>query len=76
MNKSDRAPITVEGFLDLSLVVAPNPVDLGAWQGGRGGTEQCAEIDLSGSVNADRVPVVCEPAGTPEGWGLGGYVAG
>jgi hypothetical protein len=64
METVDQAPISVEGFLDLTLRPTPNPIELGAWRGERGSSRRCAEIDLSGSVNADRVAITCTPAGS------------
>lgn len=58
------AQVRVEGYLPLELRPLPNPIELGAWQGERGGSQACAEVDLSGSVNADRVPVRCVAAGS------------
>jgi len=63
MEKSDRRPIVVEGLLELTLRVAPNPLELGSWRGEREATRRCGILDLSGSINADRVPVVCEVEG-------------
>ncbi|MES2644216.1 MAG: vWA domain-containing protein [Myxococcota bacterium] len=74
LDLSARRPVTVEGFLDLTLAVNPNPIDLGQWRGERGGTRRCATLDLSGSKNADRVPITCTPAGF-EGQGEGPLVA-
>ena len=61
MEVTSRRPVVVEGYLDLVLRPSPSPVDLGAWLGERAGGQHCAEIDLSGSTNADRVPVTCTP---------------
>ncbi|MDP2312630.1 MAG: vWA domain-containing protein [Pseudomonadota bacterium] len=63
LDLSARRPVAIEGFLDLTLAVNPNPLDLGRWRGERGGTRRCATLDLSGSTNADRVPVTCTPSG-------------
>lgn len=57
------AQVLVEGFLDLNLQPNPNPIELGTWRGERGETRACAEVDLSASLNADRVPVRCIPDG-------------
>lgn len=61
MEATSRQPVIVEGYLDLVLRPSPSPVDLGSWVGERAGGQHCAEIDLSGSTNADRVPVTCTP---------------
>lgn len=61
MEKSAHQPVIVEGFLPLLLAPHPNPLDLGSWAGERRATRRCAEIDLSGSVGADRVPIDCLP---------------
>ncbi|MCS6899403.1 MAG: hypothetical protein NZX77_06495, partial [Polyangiaceae bacterium] len=53
------ATVRVEGMLDLVLRPNPNPIDLGRWNGARSRTGRCARVDLSGSVNADRVEVIC-----------------
>jgi hypothetical protein len=63
MSTEARKPSTVEGFLDLVLRVSPNPVELGAWQGARGASRRCQELDLTGSLNADRVPLACDVQG-------------
>ena len=65
---SNRQKVVVEGFLDLVLRPTPSPLDLGTWQGDRAGGQRCAEIDLSGSTHADRVPVTCSPNAAPEGF--------
>jgi hypothetical protein len=54
------AATRVEGMLDLVIRPNPNPIDLGRWAGARGKTSRCARVDLSGSVNADRVEVTCK----------------
>jgi hypothetical protein len=66
----DTGHIDVEGFLDLDLRPTPNPIELGSWAGERGSAERCAEIDLSGSRNADQVPVTCTVEGHSDGAGL------
>jgi hypothetical protein len=56
----------VEGLVELDLRISPNPVELGLWRGDRSQTSRCQVLDLSGSRNADRVPVQCEvPPVTP-----------
>jgi hypothetical protein len=70
MEKTARQAIVVEGFLDLALVPSPSQIDLGTWQGDRKETRRCAVIDLSGSTNADRVPVTCVPSGELKDAGL------
>jgi hypothetical protein len=67
MRVADPARVAVEGFLDLTLRPEPDRIDLGAWQGDRRRTQRCQRIDLSRSVNADRVPVVCEAGGYSSG---------
>lgn len=64
MEKKGRQEVAVEGFLPLTLRPSPNPIALGAWTGGRGSREECQVVDLSGSENADRVPVICQPSTT------------
>ena len=57
------SPIAIEGFLPLQLQPTPNPVDLGVWRGERGRSERCETLDLTGNLNADRVPHRCEVEG-------------
>ena len=47
--------VMVEGWLPLSLVAAP--LDFGAWRGDWQPTRSCRTLDLSGSSNADKVPL-------------------
>lgn len=54
------AATRVEGMLDLVLRPNPSPINLGGWRGERGLTSRCARVDLSGSVNADRLEVTCK----------------
>lgn len=69
MELSARRPVAVDGYVD--LVLRPtSPVALGSWDGERGGTERCAEVDLTASTNADRVRVACTPAAAPAGFAL------
>jgi hypothetical protein len=63
MEKVDRKPVRVEGYLELSLRVSPSPLALGTWRGERSGTRRCGVLDLSGSRNADRVPLACTGVG-------------
>ena len=70
LDLSARAPVAVEGFLDLVLHPTPNPIDLGAWEGERGAVERCGQIDLAGSTNAERVRLQCVVAGGPPGYSL------
>jgi hypothetical protein len=67
MEQRAGAQVTVEGFLDLALRVNPALLDLGRWQGERGNSQRCARLDLSGSLNADRVPVTCTAGAAPGG---------
>jgi hypothetical protein len=67
LDKRATAPISVEGFLDLSLQPNPSAVELGAWRGARVASRRCATVDLTGSRNADRVPLTCTAAGAPSG---------
>jgi hypothetical protein len=67
MRSVDRRPVSVEGFVPLDLKPTPNPVELGSWQGDRGETRRCAEVDLAGSPGADRVEVRCTPTGSSDG---------
>lgn len=60
----------VDGALELTLRPAPNPIELGSWTGARLRTERCTRVDLSGSVNADRLEVTCAVA--PSGGSLQG----
>jgi hypothetical protein len=66
----DTGRVDVEGFLDLDLRPTPNPIELGSWAGERGSAERCADIDLSGSRNADQVPVTCAVEGQSDGAGV------
>lgn len=66
MRTVDRKPVSVEGFADLVLQPTPNPIDLGVWDGERGESRRCAEIDLSTSRGADTVALTCTPAGSSD----------
>jgi hypothetical protein len=65
MEKQGSTQIAVGDFLDLTLRPTPNPIELGSWRGERGGTRRCAVVDLSGSTNADKIPIQCAPLGSP-----------
>jgi hypothetical protein len=67
MEQSARRGVQVEGFLDLALVPNPASLDLGDWRGERRETRRCSVVDLSGSTNADRVPIACTARGVVEG---------
>jgi len=70
MEQSARRAVQVEGFLDLALVPNPASLDFGEWRGERSETRRCSVVDLSGSTNADRVPLSCTPQGAVEGGAL------
>lgn len=63
MERSADGSTHVEGAPKLVLQVHPNPLDLGAWQASRSRIERCGELDLSGSVNADKVELACTAQG-------------
>ncbi len=50
-------PFEAEAWLPLSLVVKPTPIDFGTWTGARTESEKCVDLDFTGSVNADKVPL-------------------
>lgn len=56
----------VEGDLAPILIPDPPQVDLGAWQGEWGDTRRCAEIDLSRSIRASGLRVLCRAGGRLE----------
>lgn len=64
LEKRASASIKVEGFFDLTLRPAPQTVALGTWRGERRATRHCGQLDLSSSLNADRVEVTCTPVST------------
>ncbi|MSP17131.1 MAG: VWA domain-containing protein [Myxococcales bacterium] len=69
----DRVAVSdfvVEGWLPLTLQVRPDPVDFGTWSGAREPTRRCADLDLTGSVNADRIPLEAVAEGLPDGVAL------
>ncbi|MBM4366121.1 MAG: VWA domain-containing protein [Deltaproteobacteria bacterium] len=70
LDLSARRAVVVDGFLDLSLRLAPSPLDLGSWRGGRGSTQRCGVLDLAGSQNAERVRLACTVDGVPPGYAL------
>lgn len=51
------APLTVQGWLPLSLKVSPDPIDFGRFTGERTAKRRCVTVSLAGSVNVDRVPI-------------------
>lgn len=65
LQRTAQATTRIEAPPKLELFVRPNPIDLGSWRGERGRTVRCQELDLSGSTNADRVPITCTPANAP-----------
>ncbi|HEV3052868.1 MAG TPA: vWA domain-containing protein, partial [Longimicrobium sp.] len=70
MEQSASRPVQVEGFLDLALVPNPARLDFGQWRGERKETERCLTVDLSGSTNADRIPINCTAQGSVQGGAL------
>lgn len=60
--------LTVEEWVPLELKVAP--VDFGAWTGARGESRRCVDVDLAGSLNADKVPLEAIVAGLGGGYRL------
>lgn len=67
LEKRAQRGTLVDGFLDLVLRPSPSPLELGAWQAARGELRRCGVLDLTGSLNADRVPIRCEGLGAPAG---------
>lgn len=61
------AELKVDEWLPLELRVRPDPLDFGSWRGQREGSQRCAELDLSGSRNADRIPLEVIASGLPVG---------
>ena len=66
MEQRARRTVQVEGFLDFALVPNPASLDLGQWRGERSETRRCATVDLTGSTNADRIPITCTAQGAVE----------
>lgn len=60
--------VTLDAWIPLTLVVAP--IDLGSWTGGREPTKRCTDLDLAGSVNADKVPLEALAKGLAKGYRL------
>lgn len=65
MEKSTTADVLVDGFLDLELRPEPAVLDFGSWRSRRTATERCLELDLTGSTNADRIPLDIQFSGIP-----------
>lgn len=61
------AELQVKDWLPLVLSARPDPLDFGSWRGEREGSQRCAELDLSGSRNANRVPLEVIASGLPDG---------
>jgi hypothetical protein len=70
MHLETGSDLLVEGFLPLLLDVRPNPLDLGDWQGSHERDERCVDVDLSGSHNADKIPLELAAEILPDGWGI------
>jgi hypothetical protein len=60
--------VTLAEWIPLELKVAP--IDLGTWTGARGPSKRCTDLDLAGSVNADKVPLEAEAFGLADGYRL------
>jgi hypothetical protein len=60
--------VTLDEWIPLELKVAP--IDLGTWTGARGPSRRCIDLDLAGSVNADKVPIEAQAAGLAKGYRL------
>ena len=60
------APLSVQGWLPLSLKVSPDPIDFGRFTGERTPKRRCVTVSLAGSVNADRVPLEAVAVDLPE----------
>ena len=65
---SGSRDLVVEEWLPLELKAAP--IDFGSWTGGRKDTKRCVDIDLTGSVNADKVPLEAAATGLKDGYAL------
>lgn len=57
-----EAAIAVEGALSPVVLPQPTTVELGTWESGWRPTSRCAEIDLSGSIRAEQLDLVCAPS--------------
>jgi len=57
MEERATTSILVEGYLPLVLRPDPPVLDFGSWRGQRRQTARCAGLDLSGSTNAERIPL-------------------
>jgi hypothetical protein len=68
MDVEARRSVVIDDYLDLALAASPNPLELGVWRGERGPSRRCADLDLSGSTNADRIPIKCVIEGLPRGF--------
>ena len=60
---------TIEEWLPLTLQV--KPVDFGSWTGARTASKRCVDLDLTGSVNADKVPLEAVAESLPRSLRLG-----
>ena len=60
--------VTLDEWVPLTLKVAP--LALGTWTGGRKATRRCADLDLGGSLNADKVPLEVFAHGLARGYRL------
>ena len=69
--------ITLKAPRDLSmeewvpLTLTAKPLDFGAWTGARTPSRRCTSVDLTGSVNADKVPLEAYAEALPGGVRLG-----
>ena len=60
---SAEAVAFVEGELSPILIPDPAALDLGTWKGEWVDTRRCAEIDLSRSLRASGLPILCRAGG-------------
>lgn len=60
--------ITLDEWIPLDLKVAA--IDFGTWTGGRKPSRRCLDLDLTGSVNADKVPIEALAKGLSQGYRL------
>lgn len=61
-------PLALDEWVPLELKVGA--IDFGTWTGERKATQRCIDLDLAGSVNADKVPIEALARGLSKGYRL------
>lgn len=65
---ADSRELTIDAWAPLDLKVAP--IDFGSWTGERKASKRCVDVNLAGSVNADKVAIEAIAEGLGNGYEL------